>query len=134
MFKKLINILGGALSQAKGVFSNWWNNIVVSPEPGLTKQAETDEIYSTEEAHNSSTESRQTEESIPNESKKDVDSVKEPDEVRTNDGNKDAETPKSINGNLEDKSKFQLSANDFNDCGVKNVIKEVHQPGQVHTV
>nr|XP_008192776.1 PREDICTED: late secretory pathway protein AVL9 homolog isoform X1 [Tribolium castaneum] len=25
--------VGGALSQAKGVFSNWWSNLLVSPEP-----------------------------------------------------------------------------------------------------
>lgn len=25
--------VGGAFSQAKGVFSNWWSNLLVSPEP-----------------------------------------------------------------------------------------------------
>ena len=25
--------VGGAISQAKGVFSNWWSNLLVSPEP-----------------------------------------------------------------------------------------------------
>lgn len=25
--------VGGAISQAKGVFSNWWTNLLVSPEP-----------------------------------------------------------------------------------------------------
>lgn len=26
-------MLGGAISQAKGAFSNWWSHLLVSPEP-----------------------------------------------------------------------------------------------------
>lgn len=31
--KYSLNLLGGAISQAKGAFSNWWSNLLVSPEP-----------------------------------------------------------------------------------------------------
>lgn len=37
---------GGALSQAKGAFSNWWSNLLVSPDPiqkGIDVINETDE-------------------------------------------------------------------------------------------
>ncbi|XP_066261043.1 late secretory pathway protein AVL9 homolog [Euwallacea similis] len=40
--------VGGAISQAKGAFSSWWNNLV-SPEPGLPKEVTTDEVLFGEE-------------------------------------------------------------------------------------
>ncbi|KAH1017839.1 late secretory pathway protein AVL9 homolog [Dendroctonus ponderosae] len=36
--------VGGALSQAKGAFSSWWSNLIVSPEPGLAKETGVEEI------------------------------------------------------------------------------------------
>lgn len=44
-------VLGGAFSQAKGAFSNWWSNLIVSPEPGLVKETEVEEIASEPEEH-----------------------------------------------------------------------------------
>ncbi|XP_050304627.1 late secretory pathway protein AVL9 homolog [Anthonomus grandis grandis] len=41
--------VGGAISQAKGAFSSWWNNLLVSPEPGLTKENNEEEIVQAEE-------------------------------------------------------------------------------------
>lgn len=32
--------VGGAISQAKGAFSSWWSNLLVSPEPVLSKETE----------------------------------------------------------------------------------------------
>lgn len=29
----MLVVIGGAISQAKGAFSNWWSNLLVSPEP-----------------------------------------------------------------------------------------------------
>lgn len=41
--------VGGAISQAKGAFSNWWNNLVISPEPGLGKEVTSEGVAFAEE-------------------------------------------------------------------------------------
>lgn len=40
---------GGAISQAKGAFSNWWNNLIISPEPGLGKEVTSEGVAFAEE-------------------------------------------------------------------------------------
>lgn len=39
--------LGGAFSQAKGAFSNWWSNFMVSPEQGQKMPETATEVQAT---------------------------------------------------------------------------------------
>lgn len=109
----LYNFLpGGAISQAKGAFSSWWNNLLISPEPGM-KQPEAEEIpYAedltfTDAIDNSSTIG-----------------------VEINHTN----IPNSIKDNgVTDSDK--VSRDEQISCGDKTVESHVkHQPGEVHTV
>lgn len=41
--------VGGAISHAKGAFSSWFSNLLVSPDPGSTKNEEDNACYATDE-------------------------------------------------------------------------------------
>lgn len=44
-----ILVAGGAISHAKGAFSSWFSNLLVSPDPGSTKNEEDNACYATDE-------------------------------------------------------------------------------------
>lgn len=48
-FKRFSVFSGGAISQAKGAFSSWWSNLLVSPETGQKGAENVDVVCSAEE-------------------------------------------------------------------------------------
>ncbi|KAJ8935962.1 hypothetical protein NQ314_012554 [Rhamnusium bicolor] len=97
--------VGGALSQAKGAFSSWWSNFLVSPEPGQKgPESTSDDVTYAEEAENNLTDDL-------------------------------ANIPKSINNdkdkeNLANGSVVKSKEN----CDISGIESLSRQPGEVYTV
>lgn len=112
--------VGGAISQAKGALSSWWSNLLVSPEPGLEKPSDPNEILTAEEAQSDFTEKEHLS------------------YVNTEYSNNATEKeqiciPISIKNNTIDSDKFiniEKVANSGN--GIESLSE--HHPGEVHTV
>lgn len=101
----LFYFIGGAFSQAKGAFSNWWNNFLVNPEQGQ-KVPET-----ATEAQAASTETIDISSDIPK-------------TVTTN----CIDSNHKLKGDTCDVDKSEISSEDSPSPGSE------HQPGEIHTV
>ncbi|KAL1495065.1 hypothetical protein ABEB36_010542 [Hypothenemus hampei] len=100
--------VGGAISQAKGAFSSWWNNFLISPEPGMVKENGKEESGSSVLDIN---------DAKLNDKKPQSSLVYIPNSIKANDN--DQNTPENF---------------DEHDINNRDASQEEHQPGQVHTV
>ncbi|XP_076266193.1 late secretory pathway protein AVL9 homolog isoform X1 [Rhynchophorus ferrugineus] len=102
--------VGGAISQAKGAFSSWWSNLLVSPETGITKAAEDVSV------------------DVPSQ----IANVKE-DGQGSEVLNDKCDVSKEVIGSVENNAKFPSSEKVKSESDSECLTK-MHQPGQVHTV